>query len=1069
MILPKRLGWILMLWVSLLAARGSDVLFDLSSPFFNIQPATNRVVRLSQLGPFANQFFYRTSDVSGQFYVSNATTAYAYTATILAPPSPVNFSFWCYATNLGIVNVTNLFALPPNAIQTMPAGQIGISFASALGLFQLNGATLSNTFYPLFSNPSNYINASTLDGTSNSLQSQIINGSITAATATNINNAAVGVIATNGAPLTYKFSASGTNSILAITQSLTNGLAAQKANTNAPTIWNPSIYAGSLLTNLNGNGQGMTNVAFFTTSNAGPVIDFNNNWWEYRMAGWPLGSGIQYQVGNNAEMLFVSSSNIDSFHIHPNGVFESSGNVIVDSELQVLDHFVSDDGAIASDAFGNLTANSFTGDGHSITHTSASNLEAQALGQVTNVVKFFTNNAATRAEVISATNTISAVISQKANTNGATLFSPSILGGSLIGDFNANGQGLTNANGFTTTNKGPLFRFNSGEWELRMATWPTSSGFFIGATNIGIDSSTAVSSLTVLPSGEVDILGPSLQVSGGLEVLDHFTSDGGAISSDSSGNLTAASFIGDGHSLTHSSASNLEAQALGQVTNVVNGLSSGGATSSLTNAIGTNNPNGALVNRTLFYPTNFDIKGGSNFLFGMIGTASNLNATANLSTSNFLQLEKVNSTNGFATGLNSTNTAILGNVSFGTTGQATNIISGTNYVYFVGAGSGIVSNGAFVWDSAKSVLTNWLNGAIITNNGTASLVQTNGVTLYSLAGTSPIGQYTAVNGALPAPSAYYTAALNDHMVMLGYWSVSNQLTLSNSIVTNITISTTNNFIANQSGLGTNTWLTNATLSSSAPDVNSVNNGGKWNFAALSAGQANTNTGSGYGAGVLSGTTNKINAAGAALIAGGTFNTINGGGGNAETIVGGAYNTLNGSAGISSVGGNLIGGGLSNAVHVVATASSILGGMLNVEEGGSYAVILGGRANTNLQDGAVILGGQTNRNNGHWSVAAGRNVIINHDNVFAWSDGVADTSVTNSQFRITATNGLYLNGPLWLGFANTNSGIFFRSNQFSLWAVTNSWGTNDFWAGSSNGVPVWIWNSNGTPVMKNIFP
>ena len=180
----------------------TDFFFDVTAVFGTQPPDnTNRVFKIAPASPFPNQFFYRTSDVAGQFYVSNVL-ATTYVGTMLAPPSSVSFSFYVDSTNMGVVPAQNRTSIPANGVQTFPAGQTAPSFQAALNIFQLNGQSLSNAFYPLYTNPSNYVNTNILfqstngfvgtnvitglatvtqlNFSSNALQAQIVGGSVTA-------------------------------------------------------------------------------------------------------------------------------------------------------------------------------------------------------------------------------------------------------------------------------------------------------------------------------------------------------------------------------------------------------------------------------------------------------------------------------------------------------------------------------------------------------------------------------------------------------------------------------------------------------------------------------------------------------------------------------------------------------------------------------------------------------------------------------------------------------------------------------------------------------------------------
>lgn len=62
---------LLLAFLFALVANAETVYFDLAVPYFNANPATNRVVTLQPLSPFPGNFLRYTSSVSGTFYASN--------------------------------------------------------------------------------------------------------------------------------------------------------------------------------------------------------------------------------------------------------------------------------------------------------------------------------------------------------------------------------------------------------------------------------------------------------------------------------------------------------------------------------------------------------------------------------------------------------------------------------------------------------------------------------------------------------------------------------------------------------------------------------------------------------------------------------------------------------------------------------------------------------------------------------------------------------------------------------------------------------------------------------------
>jgi len=207
-----------------------------------------------------------------------------------------------------------------------------------------------------------------------------------------------------------------------------------------------------------------------------------------------------------------------------------------------------------------------------------------------------------------------------------------------------------------------------------------------------------------------------------------------------------------------------------------------------------------------------------------------------------------------------------------------------------------------------------------------------------------------------------------------------------------------------------------------------------------------------------------------IIAGGQNNGVGNSTGNG--ILGGTWNSIASGGGFSVINGgtsnridlntsySIIGGGFSNAITGnTATANTIAGGQYN---------IIGNQLIN--PTGSFIGGGQSNTTFASFAVAFGRNTRVTNDNVLAWSDGTADLSTTNSQARLTGTNGLFVNGPLWLGAANTNNGVYFLSNApFAIWPITNSMPNFAHWWGNSNGTLVDMYYSNGVVFFKNLAP
>ncbi|MDE2097613.1 MAG: hypothetical protein KGL39_10230 [Patescibacteria group bacterium] len=131
-----------------------------------------------------------------------------------APPARIPIQLWINQGFSGNINATNCTVSGTAA--TFPAGQVAYSVFTSDSRYQLSGTTLSNNFYPLYSNPSNYVNNSTLLSASNSLQSQIVGGAVTLNQVTNIVNSQTNGLATTnwvgtGFALISTTTASGNN------------------------------------------------------------------------------------------------------------------------------------------------------------------------------------------------------------------------------------------------------------------------------------------------------------------------------------------------------------------------------------------------------------------------------------------------------------------------------------------------------------------------------------------------------------------------------------------------------------------------------------------------------------------------------------------------------------------------------------------------------------------------------------------------------------------------------------------------------------------------------------------
>lgn len=760
---------------------------------------------------------------------------------------------------------------------------------------------------------------------SNSLAGQIGAAGISAVTATNISANQV-FLGTNGIGIasglsgfvsTNRFDISGAAAAILPSPWHFNSTSANSLNLTNSTLQNTplTIYTNGT---VDWHTNALTNIlsqTFYGTN--GPVITEGGAWWEFRLKNWVQGTGIQFGKGANAELLFVSSANNDSFFIDPSGELVTAGPAQIGSTLEILDHFTSDDGAIASDSLGNLTAVKFIGSGNGLTNI-------PALGISTNG---------------SAANQVLASIGGKTVfTNAAQVL----------------GTGYTN--GFLAAPDLQVSLFSGTNTYTGHSASLTNNGPFTIGTSVFQESfSGGKTTLQLTPTSP----GATFKVNGNISGV---------------ATNTANYFFGDGYGLTNTTSTNLALGALAQVTNIASSLASSGINASTS----------------------------TNIAAFQIGVSNATQIATNL----YFAGAKLNKTNDISYNQIATNLAAEGNISFGATGQATNLLNGfgTNYIRLLGAGESSATNGSFIWVASLNLLTNWISGAYITNNGSAFLVKSNTTSLY----TSPtlFGTYTSVSGVSPVPVAIPTDALNsDGFDVLGYLSPTNLNALF-AAQSNATATASNGAIAVLNGTGINTTLifTNAAWGLSNAVQGNTARAGMFAFAGIS------NVVLAPVSGIVGGFGNNVGS-------GGSYNFIWGGYSNSlsetalSTISGGQFNKI-------SVGNfSTISGGLSNRIFgnlsINATYNTILGGF-----GNSILLPSGGAL-----DFSTILGGTSNTITASGATAGGANVTLSNANTFGWSDGTALSSTTDSQVSFYAGNGYrFLGGPAQFDGNVTASGF-----------------------------------------------
>ena len=250
-----------------LSSRAVDVFFSL--PDYNAIPATNRFVTIQFMSPTVGNLWVTNTGASNGFWYSNFPPLTLANVIIKAPPASIPLQFYVPSLSFsGGMSSTNFLA--SGSASTYPAGQVAPTFMAAYALFAPSGSSQSNQFYPLGSNPSNYVNTATASALTNNLPATIwVLGTISVRGSndfylnsnpsnyvlldgvTNVVNAlanTLGYIAganvtltTNGAIVTIAATGSG---------SATNAISIQNGSGNNTTLTNPVFLGTIMSTNL---------------------------------------------------------------------------------------------------------------------------------------------------------------------------------------------------------------------------------------------------------------------------------------------------------------------------------------------------------------------------------------------------------------------------------------------------------------------------------------------------------------------------------------------------------------------------------------------------------------------------------------------------------------------------------------------------------------------------------------------------------------------------------------------------------------------------------------------------
>jgi hypothetical protein len=830
------------------------------------------------------------------------------------------------------------------------------------------------------------LNSNMTVNVSNVLQAQIVGGATTLAQVTNVNNAGTGVIGTNGTSLTYKFSVAGTNAIIAIASPLTNGFVDKSITNNAATI----AFAISLTNGLAGGGI----TAVVSTNIATNQVFLGTNALRIASGLSAFAPTNQFDVSGAAAIKANTNRPSISFAtlagtttntgttLWPNSTAPGAGTMITSNQMNVI--------GISADSISSNTTNFVTLSGSLQFDFDAGEIDAYGGNIIIDHSGLYHGSLALASNLPpagistngSAANQVLASVGGKTTfTNitdilGSTLGTSNVstvvytnalpaLTNSFLTAINGNAQRLTVSN-LTAVGPFRVAATNNGFLPLitDILTGPPLEAFFVfhGSSQTLIERTNSLGSAQIIsqtPDAGFDFVNVASTIPNlsGVSYSWRFETNKGSAfpfyAQLTTNGFWATNFLGSGHGLTDTSASNLQAEALGQVA-------------------------------------------------ARIGASNAPIIATNL----VLAATKMDETNGFSTNQIAAGIALEANLSFGPTGQATNIFGAnpTNYIRFIGAGESSVTNGPFVW-SAAGLLMNFISGDTLSYNGSSWLLRSNSVTLYTLAGASPLGAYSSISGVSPNPTAVATALIDsDGFAWRGFISPTNILAISNALQTMI-ISATNgltpggggggtgsNYVLNVNGGGTNNTFifTNAAWGLSNSVQQSTARAGMFAFGGIS------NKVFAPESGVLGGFGNDIESSG-------SYNFISEGYSNSliETfsgvIAGGQFNKIN-------VGNfNSIGNGQSNRISgsgsTTATYSQILGGFNN-------AILL---PSGGALDFSTIVGGQNSSITASGSTAIGSAITLSNANTIGVSDGTALSSLTNNQASFYFGNGYRFGG------------------------------------------------------------
>lgn len=775
---------LMLIFVSFAGFSASNIQFLLTNPQYGISQTTNATITLQPVN-MGNQGNIQVlpisatgiTDTNGQYTFMNLNGGsvqgfYYWTIAIYNSSKRVTGSMWVSSTNLGTISESLIDNV--NGAPTYPAGTWAWSMIASDLRYQPNGTNALLQFYPLFGNPSNYVQQATLTAQINAvtnLYTSIVLSNASAFTtpaqSTNIannvySNNPAGYLTSNTVPsipsnvLTNNQLGNvnvATNGTLAVSNLLTSGSIATA---------NIGPTAGSLTISLSG---GSLSAGGVTLSPAG----LSTAQAQISPSGFIGNGGLITNLNANSITGLVQAINIPSFVV-TNGTLLTASNFLGTNILGILIQ--------TNNQLVNLSSNLF-------------GVNSNSSAFASNALQFAKQPASTILTNISVTG---------ANTNQYL----SGLGAYLTTNFSGTIQSINISNQLFLTNGITATAFQPLGFYLGTNALPALTNGFVPASitnNFATVPFVQTATNGFVPATITNAFAPTNWVGQNFALQGSVPSTNGFVTSTVTNGLAGTNWVGNNFVLVTATNNFATTNQLAGATNFAGQLFGISTNFSNTNAVG---------------------------YFGLGTNYANTNALAlfqfstNYSTTNPSPYV-VASTNGLARSLYLTNNLMFG--------LRTNFVFTTNYLAVLANGSQLGGTYAF-----NAVSNCWLNPfiplVIVTNNGSAYFLQSNGITLYSGQINT---QWSTVSGVGPAPFVFADAEFRCDGIWFGGWLASTNLTwqITNGVSGSAVGGVVQGLVSNElfSTSGTNTivaliaqFAENPTNGVSAATVSNIVNG-----------------------------------------------------------------------------------------------------------------------------------------------------------------------------------------------------------------------------------------------------